>query len=53
VGLLAQPALQENPQKTICYAVWQHGAAADRLQYSRPNWVIEDLVEEIGRDLRI
>ena len=50
VGLLAQPALQEDPLKTIRYAVWQHGAAADRLQNSRPNWVIEDLVEELGRE---
>jgi NAD(P)H-hydrate epimerase len=50
VGLLAQPALQEDPLKTIRYAVWQHGAAADRLQNSRPNWVVEDLVEELGRE---
>jgi NAD(P)H-hydrate epimerase len=49
VGLLAQSALQEDPLKTIRYAVWQHGAAADRLQNSRPNWVIEELVEELGR----
>jgi NAD(P)H-hydrate epimerase len=53
VGLLAQPALQEDPLKTIRYAVWQHGAAADRLQNNRPNWVIEDLVEELGRVVRI
>jgi len=48
-GLLAQSALQEDPLKTIRYAVWQHGAAADRLQNTRPNWVIEDLAEELGR----
>jgi hydroxyethylthiazole kinase-like uncharacterized protein yjeF len=53
VGLLAQPALQEDPLKTIRYAVWQHGAAADRLQNNRPNWVIEDLVEELGRAVRV
>jgi NAD(P)H-hydrate epimerase len=53
VGLLAQPGLQEDPFKTIRYAVWQHGAAADRLQNSRLNWVIEDLVEELGREVRI
>jgi yjeF C-terminal region, hydroxyethylthiazole kinase-related len=53
VGLLAHPALQEDPLKTIRYAVWQHGAAADRLQNNRPNWVIEDLVEELGRVVRV
>jgi NAD(P)H-hydrate epimerase len=53
VGLLAQPGLQDDPLKTIRYAVWQHGAAADRLQNSRPNWVIEELAEELGREARI
>jgi NAD(P)H-hydrate epimerase len=47
-GLLAQPALQADALKTLCYGVWQHGAAADRLQAGRANWVVEDLVEEIG-----
>ncbi len=47
-GLLAQPALQTEPLKTIPHAVWQHGAAADALQTSRPKWVVEDLVETIG-----
>jgi NAD(P)H-hydrate epimerase len=50
-GLLAQPILQNDPLKTIRYAVWQHGAAADRLQDRRPNWVVEELVEELGREL--
>ena len=47
-GLLAQPALQADPLKTIRFAVWQHGAAADRLEVTRPNWVTEDLVEVVG-----
>jgi len=47
-GLLAQPALQANPLKTIGLAVWEHGAAADRLTQISKNWVVEDLVEEIG-----
>ena len=47
-GLLAQPALRADPLKAIRYAVWQHGAAADRLQAARPNWVTEDLVEALG-----
>lgn len=50
VGLLAQPALQDNVLTAIRYGVWQHGAAADRLQASRSNWVVEDLVEELGRE---
>jgi hydroxyethylthiazole kinase-like uncharacterized protein yjeF len=47
-GLLAQPELRTDPQKALRYAVWQHGAAADRLQNSRRNWVVEDLIEELG-----
>ena len=47
-GLLAQPALQADPAKTLSYAVWQHGAAADTLQARRTNWTIEDLATEIG-----
>ena len=47
-GLLAQPALQVDVEKTIRYAVWQHGAVADELQANRVNWVVEDLVNELG-----
>jgi ADP-dependent NAD(P)H-hydrate dehydratase / NAD(P)H-hydrate epimerase len=47
-GLLAQPALQADVETTIRYAVWQHGAAADELQAKRANWVVEDLVTELG-----
>ena len=48
-GLLAQPAMQAEVGKTIRYAVWQHGAAADRLTATRANWTVEDLAGEIGR----
>jgi NAD(P)H-hydrate epimerase len=47
-GLLAQPGLQDSVCKTICYAVWAHGAAADRLQATRLGWVIEDLAAVLG-----
>ena len=47
-GLLAQPALRNDVLKTIRYAVWQHGAAADHLQAGRPNWVVEELAETLG-----
>lgn len=47
-GLLAQPALQADVGKTLRYAVWQHGAAADKLQTRRPNWTVEDLAVELG-----
>jgi NAD(P)H-hydrate epimerase len=47
-GLLAQPALAAAGEKTLRYAVWQHGAAADRLAFARRNWTIEDLAAEIG-----
>lgn len=48
-GLLAQPVLQTDPLKTVRYAVWEHGAAADRLEAARRNWTAEDLAAEIGR----
>ncbi|HOK77592.1 MAG TPA: NAD(P)H-hydrate dehydratase [Verrucomicrobiota bacterium] len=47
-GLLAQPALQREVQRTLAYAVCQHGAAADLLTATRRNWVIEDLLDQIG-----
>jgi hydroxyethylthiazole kinase-like uncharacterized protein yjeF len=47
-GLLAQPALQNAADKTIQYAVWQHGAAADALLATKPNWTVEDLAEVLG-----
>jgi len=47
-GLLAQPALQAETSQTLRYAVWQHGAAADRLQDRVRHWVVEDLLLELG-----
>ena len=47
-GLLAQPALRADPLKTIAFAVFQHGAAADRLTATRSNWIIEDLAAVLG-----
>ena len=47
-ALLAQPALQTDTARTLRYAVWQHGAAADALQNTRANWIMEDLLGEIG-----
>ena len=48
-GLLAQPALQADVGKLVRYAVWQHGAAADALQTSHANWVIADLINDLGK----
>jgi ADP-dependent NAD(P)H-hydrate dehydratase / NAD(P)H-hydrate epimerase len=47
-GLLAQPALQADVETTLRYAVWQHGAAADKLSLTHANWTVEDLAAEIG-----
>ncbi len=47
-GLLAQPDWQNDPLTTIRYAVWQHGAAADRLSEARANWTVEDLSRHLG-----
>jgi NAD(P)H-hydrate epimerase len=48
-GLLAQPALQTDIGKTLRYAVWRHGNAADVLQARQSNWVVEELVAELSR----
>jgi NAD(P)H-hydrate epimerase len=47
-GLLAQRPLHADVGKLIRFAVWQHGAAADKLQAARTNWVTEDLIGELG-----
>lgn len=47
-GLVAQPELQTDVARTLRYAVWQHGAAADRLAARQRNWTIEELTAEIG-----
>jgi ADP-dependent NAD(P)H-hydrate dehydratase / NAD(P)H-hydrate epimerase len=47
-GLLAQPALQADPPRTIRFAVWQHGASADLLTRTHPNWIVEDLLNTLG-----
>jgi NAD(P)H-hydrate epimerase len=48
-GFVAQPPLQNDVLTLLRYAVWQHGAAADSLQDTRPNWVLEDLPHELGK----
>jgi NAD(P)H-hydrate epimerase len=48
-GFLAQPALQKDVVRTISFAVWQHGHAADELSATRSAWVVEDLAEHLGR----
>jgi NAD(P)H-hydrate epimerase len=47
-ALLAQRPLLADIGKVIRFAVWQHGAAADKLQATRSNWVVEDLIGELG-----
>jgi NAD(P)H-hydrate epimerase len=47
-GLLAQPDWQKDALTAIRYAVWQHGAAADRLSESSANWTVEDLSRHLG-----
>jgi NAD(P)H-hydrate epimerase len=47
-GLLAQHELQTDPMQTIRFAVWRHGATADMLSRTRPNWIVEDLLDVLG-----
>jgi NAD(P)H-hydrate epimerase len=48
-GLLAQSRLAAVPERTLAYAVWEHGAAADRLEEASRNWSAEELNAEVGR----
>lgn len=47
-GLLAQPLMQELPLMALRHAVFEHGAAADRLGANRRNWIVEELAGELG-----
>ena len=47
-GLLAQPELQRDALFTVRFAVWQHGAAAESLLARKPNFIIEELADELG-----
>ena len=47
-GLLAQPEPARDPLRTIRYAVWEHGRAADRLEAHRRNWTAADLAAAVG-----
>ena len=47
-GLLAQADWQSDPMTAIRYAVWEHGAAADRLCKTQRNWTVEDLSRHLG-----
>lgn len=47
-GWLAQPAMQPKALQTIRYAVFEHGAAADRLSARRQSWTVEELATELG-----
>jgi hydroxyethylthiazole kinase-like uncharacterized protein yjeF len=47
-GLLAQPELQKDVELTVRFAVWAHGAAADRLSAKQGRWTVEELASEVS-----
>jgi ADP-dependent NAD(P)H-hydrate dehydratase / NAD(P)H-hydrate epimerase len=47
-GLLAQPALSEEPLTSLRFGVWQHGAAADKLLSKQRVWTLEQLPATLG-----
>ncbi len=47
-GLLAQPDWRRDPLLATRFAVWQHGATADALSQTRPNWTLEELAAHLG-----
>lgn len=52
-GLLAQPALVAKPEVILRYAVWDHGAAADRLEPLPAPWTSDDLIHQLGLPLSV
>jgi NAD(P)H-hydrate epimerase len=48
-GFLGQSKWPDDAATALRYAVWEHGAAADRLAARWASWTIEDLAEELGR----
>jgi NAD(P)H-hydrate epimerase len=50
-GLLAQPAFQADPLKTLRYGVWEHGAAADALSNKYRKWTVDDLIRSLGNTI--
>ncbi|WCJ59221.1 NAD(P)H-hydrate dehydratase [Fontisphaera persica] len=47
-GWLAQPLAASQALTAIRYAVWEHGAAADRLQRRGAAWTMDNLAAELG-----
>jgi ADP-dependent NAD(P)H-hydrate dehydratase / NAD(P)H-hydrate epimerase len=47
-GMVMQRRHHRDALTAVRYAVWQHGAAADRLTARMAHWTIEDLVNELG-----
>lgn len=47
-GLLAQPELQKDIELSVRFAVWAHGAAADRLTAKQGRWTVEELAGEVS-----
>jgi ADP-dependent NAD(P)H-hydrate dehydratase / NAD(P)H-hydrate epimerase len=47
-GLLAQPLLRDDLSRLIRYAVWEHGAIADRLAEKRAVVEITELISQLG-----
>jgi NAD(P)H-hydrate epimerase len=47
-GFIAQPLLQTDIERTIRYAVWRHGLAADYMQNDSKLWTIEELSVMLG-----
>ena len=46
-GLMVQPALRKDVDKTLRWAAWRHGVAADRLSARRRAWTAEDLAHTV------
>lgn len=47
-GWLAQPELRKDAGAALRFGVWRHGATADALEVSQPNFTIEELAVRLG-----
>lgn len=47
-GLMAQPLLRDEPERTVRYAVWEHARVAEQLSAENDAWDLNDFIPRLG-----